>query len=198
MSYTRIEKVEVDEKVYEKTLKYFGRKKTEFGIAFYSCKEIDERLRRTERALRTAFKKGVMRRDVFEALAKFINVNPDYLSGRLFKNVRALSLPEPVKEAIIASMTPDKYPYGVRNTKEASDMYLEDILALHGISPDQLKLLGKSRELDLALQIEYAVVPILCSFFNENAKGEDLYPAVWELSAQIENAKDELAMSSID
>lgn len=192
MSYTPIEKTEVDERVYEATLKWLGRTKTEVGTSFEKCEEIDPKLRRTGRALQSAFKKGVMRRDVFEALAKFLDIDPDYLSGKRFKNVRALNIPDSVKRALVEGMTPDKFRHGVRDTKDASHRYLEDILALHGISRTQLKALGDEQELELALQIEYAVVPVLCKFFKKNSEGTDLYPGVWGLSAQIEGAKDDL------
>lgn len=192
MSYTRIMRVEVDEKVYEMTLRWLGKTKTEVGAGFASCDDIDPNLRRTGRSLQSAFKKGEMRRDVFEALAKYIDIDPDYLSGKRFRDVRELDIPESVKRALIESMTPEKFRYGVKDTRDASCRYLEDILALHGISRTQLKELGEEQELELALQIEYAVVPVLCKFFERNAEGTDLYPGVWGLSAQIEGAKDEL------
>lgn len=192
MSYTRIKKVEVDEKVYEMTLQWLGKTKTEVGMGFSISDEVDSNLRRTGRSLQSAFKKGEMRCDVFEALAKYIDIDPDYLSGKRFRDIRALDIPEPVKRALIESMTPEKFRYGVKDTRGASYRYLEDILALHGISRTQLRELGKKRELELALQIEYAVVPVLCKFFERNAEGTDLYPGVWGLSAQIEGAKEEL------
>lgn len=192
MSYTRITRVEVDEKVYEMTLRWLGKTKTEVGTGFANCDEIDQNLRRTGRALQSAFKKGEMRRDVFEALAKYIDIDPDYLSGKRFRDVRALDIPEPVKRALIESMTPEKFRYGVKDTGDASYRYLEDLLALHGISRTQLRDLGEERELELALQIEYAVVPVLCKFFEKNAEGTDLYPGAWGLSAQIEGAIEEL------
>ena len=192
MSYTRIKRVKVDEKVYEMTLRWLGKNKTEVGTGFANSDEIDQNLRRTGRSLQSAFKKGEMRCDVFEALARYIDIDPDYLSGKRFRDVRALNIPEPVKRALIESMTPDKYRYGVKDKRDASYRYLEDILALHGISRTQLKEIGEEQELELALQIEYAVVPVLCRFFKKNAEGTDLYPGVWGLSAQIEGAKDEL------
>lgn len=196
MSYARIKKIEVDEKVYEMTLRWLGKTKTEVGMGFASCDEIDPNLRRTGRSLQSAFKKGKMRHDVFKALAKYIDIDPDYLSGKRFRDVRALDIPGPMKRALIEGMTPDKFRYGVRDARDASHRYLEDILALHGISRTQLKELGKERELELALQIEYAVVPVLCKYFEKNAEGTNLYPGVWGLSAQIEGAKDDLAIGS--
>lgn len=192
MSYTRIKKVEIDEKVYEMTLRWLKKNKTEVGMGFASCDEVDPNLRRTGRSLQSAFKKGEMRRDVFEALAKYLDIDPDYLSGKRFRDVWALNIPEAVKRALIDSMTPDKFRYGVKDTRDASHRYLEDILALHGISRTQLRELGQERELELALQIEYAVVPVLCKFFERDAGGADLYPGVWGQSVQIEGAKEEL------
>lgn len=188
MSYTPIEKIEVDERVYEKTLKWLGRNKTEVGESFYNCDEIDERLRRSERALRNALKKGKMRKDVFDALARFIDIDPDYLSGKLFRDIKALNVPGSVKRALIVGMTPEKYRYGMRDTKDAGARYFEDILSLHGISLTQLRQLGRRRELELALAIEHAIVPVLSSFFEVDAAGEDLYPEIWRLAAQIEGA----------
>ncbi len=195
MSYTPIKKTKVDERVYEATLRWLKRTKTEVGMAFENCDEIDPKLRRTGRSLQSAFKKGVIRSDVFDALAKFIDIDPEYLSGKRFRDVKALDIPESVKRALIESMTPDRFRYGVRNKKDASYRYLEDILALHGISRTQVKELGDERELELALQVEYAIVPVLCEFFKKNAEGTNLYPGVWGLSVQIEGAKDNLVMN---
>lgn len=139
-----------------------------------------------------------MRKDVFDALARFIDIDPDYLSGKLFRDIKALDAPGSVKRALIVSMTPEKYRYGMRDTKDASGRYFDDILSLHGISLTQLRQLGRKRELELALAIEHAIIPVLSSFFEVDAEGKDLYPEIWRLAAQIEGAIDDLDMLGLE
>lgn len=137
-----------------------------------------------------------MRTDVFDELSRFLDVEPDLLSGKLHRGIWRLNIPEEVKHSLVCALKPERYRYGTLHAGRVTYHYIEDLLAIHGIAPRQYEEFGKEQQLDFAEAIEHALVPVIIDFFPKDAAGEDIEPGIWSLLIQIQDAKDELYLES--
>lgn len=194
MAYKKIPKKWVSKKVFMSTVKCKVGSLRKLGKEFCDSEEVDENLKRSERSIRAMLNKGEMRADVLDAIGRFIDVEPRYLSGEMIREVWQSKLPKDVRWAIIHGMTPDRYPYGAYDTREASMRYLEDLLALHGVSRTKYKELGPMVQLDFASEIEDAIVPVIFKYFYQHEDPLTAFSNLDQLSVEIDLARDNLIM----
>ncbi|WP_148044534.1 hypothetical protein [Eggerthella sinensis] len=173
------------------TLEQLGWSRRKLGAAFSCAESVKPELRRTERAIRDAVNRGEMRADVLDALSRFLDVEPDLLSGKLHRSIWRLDLPKEAKWSLVSSLKPENFRYGTLHTGESTFRYIEDLLALHGVAPRQYEEFSRERQLDFAEAIENALVPVIIDFFPKNAAGRNIEPGVWSLFVQIQDARDE-------
>lgn len=195
MAYKEIDKTVISKKVFDAVLHEIGWSYRRLGREFSNNRKLNESNTRSERAIRDAVKRGKMRSDVLDEICKLIDIEPDYISGKLFREIWKLNLPKNAKWSIIHSMTPEKYRYGTQNARDVTFHYIDDLLSLHSVAPQQYKDLKEKEQLDFAKAIEEAVVPVIAEYFPTGADGSKILPDAYWLLFEIENAIDDLGLS---
>ena len=192
MSYKKVEKVRVHKRFFiyclKKDRKYSLR---QLAREYNSSEEVSDKLKRSDKALRTALNKGEMRRDVLESIAKFVDLEPDYLSGEQIQDIRESDLPEDMKRALVSRTIPR--PYGTTKGLGGPE-WLEEMLMAHGISRTELWKDGRLGMLSFGQEIEEVIVPVLIKHFAFEAADEKRADDMWSIWSEIDNAIDEEMM----
>lgn len=144
-----------------------------------------------EKTIRRAANSGLIKKELLEAIAKYLDVEPDYLTGKYDERFSKL-FPEPrdeETERIFESMlAPEKFPYHDSQKKDLLyDRFLDSVLMLHDISPRQMRELSEEKQRQFQLDMEMALCPVIQKYFNHDAKGRDGLPDLYRIAAEIEN-----------
>lgn len=135
--------------------------------------------------------------NVLDEMGKFLNVEPDYISGeydRKIDNIKNSEIQKIFKEQLNVKDHPyiKKLQNNKVDEKFIEEDYFEKLLIVHGISPQQLYSLNRKAQLEFQLEIENSIIPILMKYFKFDAAMKNSFESIWRLSAEIENAIDEI------
>lgn len=109
---------------------------------------------------------------LLDAIAKKINVYPDYLAGKYSWTFQLPIMREDgVRDYWISHfMQPTSYPYMFAKQKKlGTHQYLLNTLLIHGISEDSFRNLDASNQHDLKISLDYSTTDLLRRWFP-NAK----------------------------
>lgn len=141
-----------------------------------------------ERGLRD----GEVSPELLDALGRYLNVEPDYLSGKYHRECEKVKNPF-IKEIWMKSLKAEKYPYILKQQKTKVegkflyDKYIEYILIIHDISMEQFNNMEEETRRDFQIALEDAIAPLLIKFFPRNAFGKETWTEVYRLQSEIEN-----------
>ena len=129
---------------------------------------------------------------LLDEIAKRLDVDPDYLSGRYHEEAERCSDPT-VQKIWLHNLTAEKYPYLLVQQRDRSngrflyDRYLENILVIHNISLNQFNELLFDKQKTMQVELEAAICQVLLQYFEKDASGCDTYPEIYHLQNDIEN-----------
>lgn len=143
----------------------------------------------SEKTIRRAKKVGKINAHYLEAIAKSLDVSPDYLNGK-YDEEFGKWFPEPHNEEIqlfLESMLmPERFPYHLKyDQREKFRMYLESILIMHDISTRQYHEMSEEKQREFMLDIESAVCPVIKRYFTHDAQNREGIPYLESLLAEI-------------
>lgn len=144
----------------------------------------------SDKTIRRAVKEGEINPAILDALGKFLDVDPNYLSGkydRLYERIGAENRDEYLENALKAQLRAERFPYQLSQHKgELYDRYLEGILVLHGISMRQFNELSFETQKQFEIDIERNVGPVIAKYFAYDARGRKGLSDLYQLEAEIE------------
>lgn len=141
-----------------------------------------------ERGLRD----GEVSPELLDALGRYLNVEPDYLSGKYHRECEKVKNPI-VRDVWLNSLKAEKYPYILKQQKTMIegrflyDKYMEYLLVIHDISMEQFNNMKEETRSDFQIALEDAIAPLLIKYFPQNAFGNDSWPDVYRLQSEIED-----------
>ena len=144
----------------------------------------------SEKTIRRAMADGEINPEILEALAKRLDIDPDYLRGKYdhVYDLIAASLDEGQRESYLKKMLdPGRYPYyRGKNQIKLYEGYMDGILMLHGISSRQYDELLPEKRKAFQIDIERAVGAVIEKYFECDGRGQSGIPDLYSLEAQIE------------
>lgn len=144
----------------------------------------------SEKTIRRAKADGKISSEILEALAKRLDIDPDYLRGKYdhFYDLIADGFDEKQREIYLKKMLdPGRYPYyRGKNQIKLYEGYMDGILMLHGISNRQYDELSPEKRKAFQIDIEKAVGTVIEKYFECDGRGQSGIPDLYSLEAQIE------------
>lgn len=145
----------------------------------------------SDKTIRRARKREEISAELLDALAKRLDVAPDYLTGKYARDFSKL-FPEPFdaeSTAILERMlAPERFPYLMsQNRTDLYDRYIDGILMLHDISFRQYSEMSADSKRQFELDIERAICPVIRKYFRYDARGRKGLPDLYRIEAEIEN-----------
>ena len=144
-----------------------------------------------EKTIRRGLNDGEVTVEVMDLLARGLDIDPHYLSGKYHADAEACPIPE-VRAALLRELCPERYPYLFVQKRDRSDgrylydRYLENILVIHNISRAQFEALPFEQQKKLQVELEGAICQVLLRYFDKDATGENTYPEIYHLQNDIE------------
>lgn len=138
------------------------------GASIRSLGDPDTGIGWNERTLRRALSDGAISPDLLEAVAKRLNVHPDYLSGKDAWTCECLPEDDARKVFLERYMRPEQHPYiDVEQERMGVDGYIKATLLMHGVDwSSYLQLSRGSREY-LFSTLDEAVTSVLKRWFPD-------------------------------
>jgi hypothetical protein len=148
--------------------------------------EIPE-IERTEKTLRRCLNKGEMTPDLLDRIGKYLNVDPDYLSGVFGRGLDRIE-DEHTRAVLMSQLNADRFPYPTLKKEQLElgyERYFEEILIMHHISMTQFLNLPHEQRQELQLEIETAITSAIEKHFTCDAKGRIGLPDLRYLEVMI-------------
>lgn len=165
------------------------------GLSIRKIGELDSGLGWSDKTLRRAKNTGQISKELLDALAVFLDVDPGFLGGKYDALCDAIERERgnhELAEAIRAQIKPERFPYHLSQNHETMyDRYLDYLLALHNISNSQLKELPEEERLNFELEVDRAITPIIAKYFELDSMGRRGHPDLGVVEAMIQNAMPE-------
>lgn len=165
-----------------------AKKRAKISITKLGSK--DDGIGWSEKTIRRAKADGEISPEILEALAKRLDIDPDYLRGKYdhFYDLIADGFEEKQREIYLKKMLdPGRYPYYMgKNQVKLYEGYMDGILMLHGISNRQYDELSPEKRKAFQIDIEKAVGTVIEKYFECDGRGQSGIPDLYSLEAQIE------------
>lgn len=145
----------------------------------------------SEKTIHRALKAAEISPELLDVIAKRLDVDPDYLSGKYHYLAEQYNDPY-IRDFALHNLKVERFPYLLqqkRNNVDGKflyDRYLECLLVIHDISLKQFNDLPLEVRKKLQIEIEAAICPVLMRFFEKNALGRDTWPEIYRLQNEIE------------
>lgn len=184
MQNTKSKKVPFDKDCLMETLKFRNTSIRKLGADYNLCC--------SSKSIHRGLKDQKISSDLLDALGQYLDVDPDYLSGKYHRLCEKFS-DDIICRNLKHDLHPSKFPYILKQQKEKHEdkflykKYLEYLLILHDISTNQFDSMTFKQQKDLQLDLENAVIPVLMKHFSQNALGQNLFPEIYKLYARIDN-----------
>ena len=140
-----------------------AKKRAKISITKLGSK--DDGIGWSEKTIRRAKADGEISPEILEALAKRLDIDPDYLRGKYdhFYDLIADGFEEKQREIYLKKMLdPGRYPYYIgANQIKLYEGYMNGILMLHGISNHQYDELSPEKRKAFQIDIERAVGAVM-------------------------------------
>lgn len=145
----------------------------------------------SDKTIRRARKSGEISAELLDALAKRLDVAPDYLTGKYAGDFSKL-FPEPLDAEstaiLVAMLVPERFPYLMsQHRADLYDRYIDGILMIHDISFRQYSEMPDDSKRQFELDIERAVCPVIRKYFTHDARDQEGLPDLYRIEAEIEN-----------
>lgn len=182
MAYKKTNQRDFSEKRLTETLKYRQ-------TSIRQMCALDGGLGWSDKTVRRAKKLGTINAETLDAIAQFLDVDPDYLSGKydlLIERIREEYNNEQMAQALLVQLTPDRFPYLLsQHTDVMYDRYRESVLALHGISMRQFSQLPIEVQKQFEYELDVAVTSVISKYFTQDASGREGLPDLNKLQSRI-------------
>lgn len=145
----------------------------------------------SSKSIERGLKDGEASPDLLDALGKYLNVEPDYLSGKYHRECEKIKDID-ISSAMKRNLHAEQFPYLKKQKRtliEGKFIYekcLEYLLISHDISPIQFEEMTFEQKKIFQSALENAIAPVLLKHFPQNAMGHNSFPEIYELLNSIE------------
>lgn len=153
----------------------------------------DPNLGWSSKTIERGIKAGEIYDNTLEALGQYLDIEPDYLSGKYHQICKKIADNDDAMYFILKKgLCAKKFPYLKKQQSEDYDekplysKYLEYILIIHDISQKQFHEMTFEQQKEFQLCLEDAIVPVLMKYFSKNAMEQNLYPEIYRLRMEID------------
>lgn len=144
---------------------------------------------RTEKTIRRCLSKGEMPPDLLDRIGKYLNVDPEYLSGGYGRELDEIA-DESTRTVLRSHLKAERFSYPDLKNEQVElgyEKYLKHILIMHNISMNQFLNLPCGQRQELQLEIEMAIASIIAKHFNCDARGREGLHDLQYLEVMIAN-----------
>lgn len=148
----------------------------------------------SSKSIERGIKEGEVSAELLDALGQYLDVEPDYLSGKYHQICKEIADNDDAMYSILKKgLCAKKFPYLKKQQSANYDgeflysKYLEYILIIHDISKKQFYEMTFEQQKEFQLSLEDAIVSVLMKYFSKNAMEQDLYPEIYRLRMEIES-----------
>ena len=135
----------------------------------------------SSKSIERGIKEGEVSADLLDALGRYLDIEPDYLSGKYHQICKKIADNDDAMYSILKKgLCAKKFPYLKKQQSANYDgeslyrKYLEYILIIHDISKKQFDEMTFEQQKEFQLSLEDAIVPVLMKYFSKNAGTEPL------------------------
>jgi len=152
----------------------------------------------TERTIRRSLHEEKMTPSLLKQIAKHLDIDPSYLSGKLHRKARAVT-DKVLKDQWLKRLIPHNYPYlravqDDQNTIPFNE-FIEKMFSLFDISYNQFESLEFEKKYELQYEIFSSIIPVLKKYFNEDGYGQKGLPDIERIIFDLENHRDDHYLS---
>lgn len=177
-----IEEVDVDKKRFMSTLKAKNisiRKLT-----------ADYDIQRSDKSIRTDLNRGKMPREALEQIARKINVEPDFLSGKMDREFDKIG--GDFARIAKAQLHPDDYPFiKAQQQTIGYKQHFKNTLTMCGITWEQYQALSPIDRIYLRRKLALEEYRIIHEYFKTDAFGDDTYDKLSYYEMQFDDIDPE-------
>ena len=148
----------------------------------------------SSKSIERGIKEGEVSADLLDALGRYLDIEPDYLSGKYHQICKKIADNDDAMYSILKKgLCAKKFPYLKKQQSANYDgeslyrKYLEYILIIHDISKKQFDEMTFDQQKEFQLSLEDAIVPVLMKYFSKNAMEQNLYPEIYRLRMEIDS-----------
>lgn len=167
MANRTISKVSVNRERFYEVLKFRRSSIRKLGNAY-------NEIQRTEKTIRRCLENGEMPPDLLDRIARYLNIHPDYISGKLDEEANQIE-DDILRHIFLKHLKPENYPYLIKAKEQIEyEQLFEKILTWNDISLEQLKALGPDERVLLRQELVVAILEVLEKHFKVDAFGKSL------------------------
>ena len=148
----------------------------------------------SSKSIERGIKEGEVSADLLDALGRYLDIEPDYLSGKYHQICKKIADNDDAMYSILKKgLCAKKFPYlkKQQSTNYGGEFlyskYLKCILIIHDISKKQFDEMTFEQQKEFQLSLEDAIVPVLMKYFSKNAMEQNLYPEIYRLRMEIDS-----------
>jgi len=154
------------------------------------CSDLSQGYGYSVKTISRALKSGYASFEVVEWLSEKLDIDPEFIMGKYWYDPQKYG---EKAEMLNACIRPERFPYLKKLQRDKTDgkflydKYIENILVIHDISYKQYEMLDFDTRKQFQLEIEDVITNVLMKYFTHNAMGDELYPVILGLYAQIDS-----------
>lgn len=153
--------------------------------------DIEGGIKWSEKTIRRACKSGEINPILLEALAKRLDVAPDFLRGTYyeFAELAGKDCNELGIEAILKKqMKPEKFPYDYNYDENSHyEAYITNLLMIHKVSRRQFSEMPYEQQKGFKIEIENAVCDIIQKYFTQDYLERSGLPDLYNIRDKIQS-----------
>lgn len=146
-----------------------------------------------ERTIRRSLNEGKMTASYLNQFAKALDIDPRLLSGQLHNDYAKLQNSE-LKNALLATLTPERHPYFKKIQTELSkfsmNTFLAKLFSLFEISYEQFEKMEFDQQYNLQYELFNSIIPIMRKYFKQDGYGNKTMPNLEKILFDLEDFRD--------
>lgn len=167
MTNKSVQKVPVNKRHFLKVLKLCNCSIRKLGEAY-------EQIERTEKTIRRYLDSGEMPSDLLDRIAKYLNVDPDYLSG-VYDDKADRIKDKHLRAHSKSFIKPQKYPYLLKAKSKIDYVsYFENLLTMNDVSMKQFNTLPPEERVLFRQEMVIAILGVIAKHFTTDSLGNNL------------------------
>lgn len=167
MTNKSVQKVPVNKRYFLKVLKLCNCSIRKLGEAY-------EQIERTEKTIRRYLDSGEMPSDLLDRIAKYLNVDPDYLSG-VYDDKADRIKDKHLRAHSKSFIKPQKYPYLLKAKSKIDYVsYFENLLIMNDVSMKQFNTLPPEERVLFRQEMVIAILGVIAKHFTTDSLGNNL------------------------
>ena len=161
MGTRKIEKLRIDPKWFKWVL-------AQCGVSIRSLGKDEQGIGWSSKSVQRALSERLISPDLLEAIAKRLNVHPDYLAGELCWQLDVLPDEDSREEFKRCFLRPDQHPYReLEQERLGIRGYIDATLLIHGVDKSDYEALARSEREELFQALDRSVTGVLRRWFPD-------------------------------